>query len=293
MNIKKTLIQATQQLKSTQPKSAPLDAEILLAHALGKTKEYLYTHPDHKLTTSQQKKFNSYINRRKKHEPIAYITGHKEFFGLDFLVDKNVLIPRPESELLVEETLKTCRGAKSCASGKHTIIDIGTGSSCIAISLAKHLPKAKIIATDSSKPALHVAKKNAHRHKTASRIKFLHGNLLEPLSQRTGARFCAQIVIANLPYGWHAWKNNTSAETKGLAFEPPTSLFTEEHGLKLYRQLLEQIQKLKNQPKYILLEHDPRQTTELKKMIKKHLPKSKIKSKKDLAGKNRVVIIKI
>ncbi|OGF21082.1 protein-(glutamine-N5) methyltransferase, release factor-specific [Candidatus Falkowbacteria bacterium RIFOXYB2_FULL_38_15] len=252
---------------------SPLDAEILLSFVIKKSKEFLYTYPEHKLTIGQIKNFKNLVNRRTKDEPVAYLTNHKEFYGLNFYVNKNVLIPRPETETLVEEIIENNKNKKI------TIADIGTGSGCIAITLAKFLPKAKIHATDICKKALNVASKNAETHNV--KINFIQGDLLEPLKNKK-----IDIVVANLPYGWKEWKNISSAETSGLNFEPQKALFTEENGLYLYRKLFEQIQL----PVTLYLEFDPRQKKDLQKIIKKYLPKYKIKIKKDLAGRDRVLI---
>jgi len=299
-NIKSLLTSAASSLRRTSP-SAPLDAEILLSHAIRKPKEFLYSHPESELTKKQISDFQSLISQRKKGIPVAYLTNHKEFFGLDFYVDNRVLIPRPETEILVEEVIKKISPparlafapAKRARGGDRPsgaraegvgVVDIGTGSGCIAITLAKYFPRLKIYATDISEPALAVARKNAARHR--AKIIFTKGNLLAPLKNKK-----IDVLVSNLPYGWRAWKNNTSVETKGLSFEPAVSLFTEEKGLKLYRQLFEQIKGLKNKPKLVALEFDPRQTTELKKLAKKYLPAYKLEIKKDLAGLNRVLIL--
>ncbi|MFH1226121.1 MAG: HemK/PrmC family methyltransferase, partial [bacterium] len=144
MNIKKILKQAAEKLKAAKIDSAFLDADILLAFTLKKPKEFLYSYPEKKLTKNQLAKFNQLINRRAKREPVAYLINRKEFYGLDFYVDKNVLIPRPLTETLVEEIIKKVKNKKV------VIADIGTGSGCIAITLKKHLPQATIYAIDIS-----------------------------------------------------------------------------------------------------------------------------------------------
>ena len=222
--------------------------------------------------------------KRLRGWPIAYLTNQKEFYGLNFYVDQRVLIPRPETELLVEEVIKLLKATSYFL--KAAITDIGTGSGCIAVTLKKQLPKAKVLAIDVSKTALAVAKYNAKKHKT--KIKFYQGSLLSPIKNKK-----IDVIVANLPYGWPEWKNNTSAETKGLKFEPAKSLFTKEKGLYLYRQLFSQTAKLKNKPKLIFVEFDPRQKTALQNIIKKNLPEAKLEIKKDLAGLNRLLIVTI
>jgi release factor glutamine methyltransferase len=171
------------KLKTKNIKSAQLEAGLLLAHLL-KKKEFLFTYPEKKLTTNQFNKYRALIKRRLNLEPIAYLTGHKEFYGLDFRVNKNVLIPRPETEMMVEETLKLITNNPQPT----TIIDIGTGSGCIIIALAKELLNKELgikdyefFAVDNSEAALVVAQKNAKLHGVEKKIKLLKGNLLKPL----------------------------------------------------------------------------------------------------------------
>jgi release factor glutamine methyltransferase len=285
VTIKQSLIWATKILKKSKILSPALDAEILLSFSIKKSKEFLYSHSEKKLTVAQLSKFKKLIARRAKREPIAYITGHKYFFGLDFLVNKNVLIPRPETETLVEEALDKKLSV---------IIDVGTGSGAIAIALAHHLPKAKIFATEISKAALKVAKKNAQRHKT--KITFLHGNLLESfLNLKSKIKNPKSLfIIANLPYlTTHQWQQ-TQPEIK--KYEPRQALDGGKDGLKYYNQLINQINSLVT--RYALritsiFEIDPAQTKSITKLIHARFPAAKIEIKNDLAGRDRAVIFKI
>ncbi len=291
MLIKQALLGAIKILQKNKISSPALDAEILLSFSIKKPKEFLYAHSEKNLTTTQSRLFKKLIARRAKHEPVAYIIGHKYFYGLDFFVDKNVLIPRPETELLVEETLKS-----KLLDLKSAIVDIGTGSGAIAVTLARHLPNTKIFATEISPGAIKVARKNARHHKVA--ITFLRGDLLEPFLNLKSkiSNLKSLIIVANLPYGWKAWKNTSSAETRGLKFEPQIALFTGKNGLKLYEKLLKQIKLLVTRYRLrvtCLFEFDPRQTKLIAKLIKQSFPTAKIEIKKDLAGRDRVVIIKI
>lgn len=276
MIIKEALQYATEKITSTSP---VLDAEVLLCFALGKPKEFLYTNPETKLTDKQQELFEKYTERRSTGEPIAYITNEKEFYGRTFYIDNSVLIPRPDTEILIDEV-------KNYSKSGDIIADVGTGSGCIAITLAKELPNTTVLATDISPDALEVAQKNA---KTLdAHVIFSEGNLLKPLTDQK-----LDIIVANLPYGWKEWKNNTSAETKGLSFEPQIALFTEENGLKLYKELFEQISNQEKKLRLIIGEFDPRQTDELKKIVKNYFPQSTLEIKKDLAGLDRLAIIKL
>lgn len=235
MQINKALIWAEHKLKKI--KTASLDAEILLSHALNKQKSFLYTYPEKKLTPSQFVRFDKYVSRRAENEPAAYITRHKEFYGLDFKINKYTLIPRPETEHLVEKILKNKK--------IKTIADIGTGSGCIAIALAKNNPGLKIYATDISAKALAVAKKNTKLHKIKN-ITFKKGNLLEPLKNTK-----LDALAANLPYlSEKTYKKNYEQ----LKYEPKNALLAGKDGLDCYKKLFSQINKLKYKPKYIYIE---------------------------------------
>ncbi len=262
-----------------------LEIEILLAHVLKKPREFLYMEPAYKLSASQLISVKKLITRREKGEPIAYILGYKDFLGLKFKVNKSVLIPRPETELLVESIKLKVESIEQKKPVR--ILDVGTGSGVIAVSLAKQVQgarfEAQVTVSDISDKALAVAKENAKAHKV--KIKFIKSNLLKNVKNSF------DIIVANLPYGWKVWKNNSSAATKGLKFEPQIALFTEENGLKLIRELLEQIVGLKVKPKLIYLEFDPRQKQNLAVLIKRTLPSARVTFHKDYAKMWRFVEI--
>lgn len=250
-------------------------------------------HPDKKLSSYQVIKLSSLAKRREKGEPVAYIVGYKDFYGLRFKVNKNVLIPRPETELIIErlKDLKLQDFKKPIR-----ILDIGTGSGNIIISTALALgPDVEYFASDISLKALKVAMQNAKNYKV--KIKFLHSDLLDDVKMKI------DIIIANLPYlpaealakegGWSEWKNNSSAETVGLKFEPKQALFTGNNGLMLIKRLLGQIAQIKHEPKLVYIEFDPRQKLKLLAAIKKQLPKAEVKFYKDYAGLWRCAEIKI
>ncbi|MDP2586905.1 MAG: HemK/PrmC family methyltransferase [Candidatus Komeilibacteria bacterium] len=193
MTIKSALTKAAQKLESFD--SAQLDADILLAFVLNKSKEFLYTHPEVKLNWIQKIRFFYLISRRSKNWPIAYLTGQKEFYGRNFYVNKNVLIPRPLTEELIAKALANIKPGD-------TICDLGTGSGCIIITIIKELQKQnydlsdfKFYAVDISPKALQVAKKNAYFHGVDQYIEFLQGDLLKPLQ---GLKI--DLILANLPY---------------------------------------------------------------------------------------------
>jgi len=254
-----------------------LDLDCILTHVLGKTRAWLYAHSEHECRPTQNQKINALIRRRAQGEPLAYLTGHKEFFGLDFFVNKYTLIPRPETEMLVEEILKN-KDIK-------TIADIGTGSGCIAVALAKNNPKLKIYAVDISAPALKIARKNAKKHDVE--IIFKQGNLRDPIKN-----ISLDVIVANLPYVPDKLKKKTvTPKTRALKFEPARALYAGPRGLDVFEQFFQQLQKIKHQPKYIYLEIGHDQARALKKLAQKFLPKSSVQIKTDLASRDRLMII--
>ncbi|MBI5076862.1 peptide chain release factor N(5)-glutamine methyltransferase [Candidatus Falkowbacteria bacterium] len=289
--IKQLLREGANRLLKNKITSAYLDAEIILYSTLNKTREWLYANLNTKIVQALADKYYSLIGKRARHIPIAYITNRKEFFGLDFYVDKTVLIPRPETELLVKQTIAEARRdnfRQDDFKTNITIADIGTGSGCIVITLAKKLPQAKLIATDISKKALVIAKKNAKRHGVSSRINFFRGDLLKPVQNKI-----IDIIIANLPY-LDSKMNNLlrSPDSQSLKFEPTIALKGGIDGLNLYRRLLKQISAMKDKPTLLLFEIGAGQAVEMKKIIRKLFKKSTIQIIKDLAGFDRVIKIK-
>lgn len=294
MTIGQVLNKYTKFLQAKKIASASLDAEVLLAYVLKKPKEYLYTYPEKNLTAKSLRQLKTLVKRRSRGEPVAYLIKRREFYGLDFFVDKRVLIPRPETEMLVEEVVKAAdrlqttddrnKGAVSCK--PLTVVDIGTGSGCIAITLAKNLHQAEIIATDISKDALKIAKQNAKKHKVLKQIKFYHGNLLTPIKNKKN-----DVIIANLPYLTN--KEFSSNTITSIKFEPKAALDGGKNGLDIYRKFFQQIKEYNIKNCAIFIEIGYRQTNQLKKYLLKTFSQAKIQIKKDLGGLGRVMIIKI
>ncbi|MDD3487131.1 MAG: peptide chain release factor N(5)-glutamine methyltransferase [Candidatus Moranbacteria bacterium] len=273
-------------------KISPLDAEILLSLALKKPKEYIIAHPEKKLTRLQEKKYQHFTNRRLAGEPVAYIAGRKEFFGLDFEVDKHVLIPRPETELVVERVLDKMQNAKCKI--PDAIIDVGTGSGNIIIALAKNVKNKKInfYALDISKDALSVAKKNAKKNKAAKKIKFIQSYLLDYFLKQKNLSSKNIFIIANLPY---VSKENYKANFKNLKFEPSSALVSGKDGLHHYKKLFGQIKNSLPSVDHcsLFIEISPEQKPEILREIKSLFPSAKPRFSKDLAGKWRIVEFKI
>jgi release factor glutamine methyltransferase len=231
MNARDALAHARQQLEASpeQRPDAARDATMLLLHALGLTRAELLANPDRPLTPAQQSAYEDLIQRRLTHEPIQYILGEQEFYGLALRVTPAVLIPRPETELLVEAVL-----AALDPNAALRILDIGTGSGAIAIALATHLPQARITATDISPAALEVARANAARHNLSARILFVESDLLSALDP--AETFDA--IVSNPPYVPTADRATLHPQVRD--HEPTTALFAGLDGLDVYRRLIPQ-----------------------------------------------------
>lgn len=261
-------------LKKHKDKLPLQELDDLLALALHKTKNYIYKHPDKELSRSNILAFNKLINKRLANWPMAYLRAHQEFYGLKFLINKNVLIPRPDSEVLVEQTLKYLKNKNNL-----NIIDIGTGSGCLIISVAKNAANNNYYAADISTKALKIAKTNARKNKV--NIKFLKSDLLKNINNK---KF--DVIIANLPY-----LNPKQLKESSIQKEPSLALAAGKDGLDYYKKLLNQISKYLNKKYLVLLEIDPEQKNNLEKLIKKNLPQGKLEFIKDLSNNTRVARI--
>ncbi|MGA7242529.1 MAG: peptide chain release factor N(5)-glutamine methyltransferase, partial [Terracidiphilus sp.] len=227
MNLREWLAQAEAQLSTgPHPDRARLDAETLLLHLIGKNKAWLMAHADDDFAGCTAIRFASLLKRRRKGEPIQYITGETEFYGLPFRVTPDVLIPRPETEHLVEKSV-----GLATVFDKPRIVDIGTGSGVIPVSLAHKLPESQITAIDISGAALSVAEENGRRNGVD--IRFLEGDLLAPVAEE---RF--EIIVSNPPYVAAVDRDSLSIEVRD--YEPALALFAGDDGLSIYLHLIPQ-----------------------------------------------------
>lgn len=281
MTIKEAKINAINKLKHVSKHATPIEVEILLAHVLKISREELLAHDERRIPAFTLRKFNALIARRAKHEPVAYLTGHKEFFGLNFLVNKHTLIPRPETELLVEEALNTLHATR------HTlVVDVGTGSGAIAVAIAKNAPETTVIATDISKPALKTARLNARANSVDGNIIFKHANLF-PLIPRE-RKNNELIITANLPYlPTKVWQACAPDVKK---FEPKTALVAGPDGLKYYDELFHQVAK-RDIKATIICEIDPSQKKSFPKLAKRYFPNARIEIKNDFAKLPRIAVL--
>lgn len=219
---------------------AARDAELLLRYATGKDRAFLLTHPDAQLTPEQQAAYEASLARRERHEPIQYITGEQEFYGLALRVTPDVLIPRPGTEHLVEATV-----ARMAKDAPVRIADVGTGSGAIAVALAYKLPRAEVTALDIFQPALAIARENAERHSVADRIRFLESDLLEAVAK---AKF--DLIVSNPPYV----PEGEALEPQVRDYEPRLALFAGPTGLETYRRLIPQAWELLEPGGWLLME---------------------------------------
>ena len=301
MTIAKALNWGTQRLKKKKIPSPRLDAELLLRKILHLSREELYTQLPRDFNLRQQKQYNSLLQKRLDRFPLAYLIGKKEFMGLEFFVNKGVMIPRPETELLVETVLRISPQSP-------VIVDLGTGCGNIAISLAKHLPNAFIYAIDNSPEALKVARRNAKYHRVETQIKFLAGDLFSPL-QKYNLKGKIALIVSNPPYVCSQTLSSRK-RPKEINYEPREALAGGKDGLKYYHQIIPRAREYlkcsetlspRKRPKvlrgsgsseWLALEIGQGQTHQVIKLLKGS-GYSCLKKFKDYAGINRVIAAKV
>ena len=234
MLLKDALTSAINRLTAAHVGSPRMNAELLLMFTLGCDRAYLFAHSERELTAEEQARYEESLNQRSRGIPAQYITGHQEFWGMDFIVTPAVLIPRPETELLIETVLKLSNGGRACSPGHPTrIVDVGTGSGCIALALAKELPQAEIHATDISSAALEIAHANAARHQLENRIHFHQTDLLQGLDPTA-----FDFVVSNPPYVGESEADQVQLEVR--KFEPRNAVFAGPTGLEVIERLIPQ-----------------------------------------------------
>ncbi|OQY34739.1 MAG: protein-(glutamine-N5) methyltransferase, release factor-specific [Anaerolineaceae bacterium 4572_5.2] len=272
-----SLLQNTRRRLAALSDTPYLDAQVLLSHVLGRQRVWILAHPSPSLTPRQREDLAQALLRLESGVPLPYVIGHWEFYALDFTITPHVLIPRPETELLVEKALNWLRrhpARRSCA-------DIGTGSGCIAITLAKHIPDAKILATDISFRALRVAQGNARKHDVEAQISFLGDNLLAGVTQRF------DVVCANLPYV----PTPALKTLQVYGREPTQALDGGPKGLTVIQSLMEMVPHNLAPGGLILLEIDSSHSLEAARLAQGAFPAAEVRLHADLAGHDRILAI--
>ncbi len=259
--------------------SPRIDAQYLLAELLGMSRTELYMNARRPMVEDEIQAYRELIRRRGTGEPVAYILGEREFWSLAFNVSPDVLVPRPETEHLVEAVINEVKRAELEAP---RIVDVGTGSGCIAVSLATELPAAKILALDISADALTVAESNAERHGVRERVAFRAGDLLGPLAGRSGV---VDIVVSNPPYIAHWERAQLSTDVKD--HEPGLALFADDDGLALIRTLVAQARGVLTEDGVLFMEFGATQGAAVKAIAEAHF--ADVEVFKDYSGHDRWV----
>jgi release factor glutamine methyltransferase len=251
VTLKQALTSAVAELEVNAVGSPRMNAEVLLMFTLGCDRAYLYSHPERELNADEQSRYDEAIARRASGYPSQYITGHQEFWGLDLIVTPAVLIPRPETEHIVEvvtEIVREERPDNWDQPRRPKIVDVGTGSGAIALALAKELPAAEVLATDVSTEALEVARANAARLQLESRIRFERSDVLDSVSRDGSFDF----VVSNPPYV--ALSEADKVQDVVKKFEPKHAVFAGEHGLDVIRRLIPQAHEALRRGGFLVME---------------------------------------
>lgn len=275
MTCEQAIAIARSVLKLHHIQDAAIEAEVLLRHVLNLSRSQLYANLDREMTAEDAERYLHLIKRRTQGEPTAYITGHREFYGLDFYVDRRVLIPRPETEFLVEKVVQLA------GAGANSFVDVGTGSGAIAVSLAVSVPWARVYATDVSADALQVALLNCRKHGVEEAVSLLTGDLLQPLPQPV------DVIVANLPYV----RERDMSRVNTIGFEPSLALYGGLDGLDKLRRLSAQVEGKLKAGGTLVLEIGRGQKRMVRSFLQCYFPSASIEFTQDLAGIPRVVAL--
>ncbi len=266
-----------------------LDASVLLARILERPRSWILAHPELTLTVEQQKQLDTSLSRLQKGEPFPYVLGRWEFFGLEFKVTTDVLIPRPETELLVEKAIAWLQKNPT----KRNVADVGTGSGAIAVSIAVNVPNTNLLATDILMKALQVAKRNAEKHGVSGRIEFLECDLLPELKvkgQKSDLRPTTfDMICSNLPY----IPTNTLKHLPIYQREPTLALDGGEDGLDSFHKLLNIVPDWLAPNALMLLEIESTLGEQTMQLTRQHFPHAQIKLHQDLTGRDRLLEIQL
>ena len=283
MNLAEALQDGSSRLGGAGVDDGRLEAEVLLRDSLSVTREELYARLQDQLDPKNEQDYESLITRRLAHEPTAYITGHREFFGLEFACSPAALIPRPETELVVETAIDWIK-TREPAVEDLLAIDVGTGSGAIAVALVTQVPELRLVATDVSGDALALARRNAAAHCASARIEFVEGSLLEPV------KGYFDLVVANLPYIPSRTYNALPPEIR--EHEPEVALLAGRRGTSVIEELLKQARGRLSAGGLLLAEHAWNQGRALRRAAATHFPTAEIETRRDLAGHERMLMVR-
>lgn len=278
MTVQEAINEATKSLESLEIPSARLDAEVLLAFCLGCERTEFYKNPSMTVNREQLAGYKILIARRLQWEPVAYITGRKNFWTFSLEVNKDVLIPRPDTEIIVEASLDVCRKMDF---PQIRILEIGTGSGAIALALAKEISPARVTATDISAAALELARRNARDLRLENKIEFIQGNLFEPVKD------VFDLIVSNPPYiGEDEYKELPDGVKN---YEPAIALLARDNGLEFYAKLVHQAPGYLQKNGWLLLEIGAKQDNEVCGLIQASGFYDNIEMRRDYAGLPRVI----
>lgn len=280
--IKRLLDWTTEYFSKSTIGNARLEAEVLLAEALECERIDLYTRFDETPEDAKLTEFRVWVKRRGAGEPVAYLVGHREFYSLRFAVDSNVLIPRPETEHLVVAAIEA---AKSFDVSPIRIIDVGTGSGCVAVTIAKQIEDSKIAATDISESAIAVAQANVHAHEVDARVKLYQGDLLEALPKGSQP---VQIIVSNPPYIGRNEIETVDEQVQN--HEPSIALFSGENGTEIIERLVNQAPEFLVPGGYLIFETSPIVMDQCVQLVKSNPAFAEVTVQKDYGGLERLVI---
>lgn len=281
MRLREAWLRSRKRLQRAAIPDTGTESQVLLRHTLGIDRAAYHASPDYELSDEDAQAFQRMVERRIEGEPLSYITGHREFYGLDFVVTPDVLVPRHETEFLVEAVLEYARNR-----GCHalTIADIGTGSGCIAVALASHLPNATVYATDVSREALRVADENVRRHRLEERIHLRHGCLFQVLDGPV------DVLASNPPY--LSTEEATDLPTD-VQHEPSVALDGGSDGMDVLRRLIAGARQYLNPRGLLAFEIDPRRLDAVESLVGRIFPDDEVGVVRDHAELDRVVTVRI
>ena len=280
--VREVIQQAHQTLEAAGIPDARLEAEVLVMSVMRMTRQNIFAQQETEVGSRLEQDLAVLLEQRLQRTPLAYILGYREFYGINVMVTPSVMVPRPETENMVEHTL--FMALMGMETRELVIADVGTGSGAIAVNLAIHLPSAKIYAVDISEPALDVAAYNIRGHSVADRIRLGHGDLLDPVPEPV------DVIVANLPYIPTGRIPTLQPEVRQ---EPVIALDGGPDGLDLVRRLLAQAPEKLKTPGIILMELDPEQFPAAEESARQHFPDADISAEQDLTHRDRILVVSV